>query len=404
MYGRGRRRCCGAIGIECGSSHGELAIGTGTYFFRVHARGAEARLIALELFAGALKIRARHLELVPRILTFFLYALDLLLTALKRRLGTLEFVMRMLPVGLCTLELFVTTAKRCLDTLEFVVYVLPFFLGALKLFVTTVKRCLGTLEFVVCVLSLVLGALEFFLAALNGGLRMLELIVRASKIFLRTCQVRLRGGDVGLHPLEVGLDPRNLTVRPLQIGLHAFAIRLRALPVGLSTFQFRVRAFEVCLRAFPLSLRALKVRLRPRPLGHDRFVQLTARLRGQFGGRLLGLLSDAQGLGDHRALDIGAGGRDFGLEARGPLHADLLELCRPTLFGVSLGVPPRLNDRLFMCLREPSEMRLQLSVQTRANAVDDGTKLILGHSLALSGGRSGKSSTENAASSRPTAT
>jgi hypothetical protein len=49
-------------------------------------------------------------------------------------------------------------------------------------------------------------------------------------------------------------------------------------------------------------------------------------------------------------------------------------------------------------------MRLDLGVQARANAVDDGAKLILGHSLALSGRRSGKSSSENAASSRPTAT
>jgi hypothetical protein len=235
-------------------------------------------------------------------------------------------------------------------------------------------------------------------------LRTLEFVVRASKIFLGARQVRLRGYGVRLHALELGLDARNLTVSPLQLALHPFAIRLRALPVGLSPFHVRVRAFEVCLRPFAFSLSTFEICLRPRPLGGDRFVQLTARLKRQFGGRLLGFLPDAQGLRDHRALDIRAGRRDFGLEARGPLPADLLELRRPALFGVSLGVPPRFHHRQFVGLREAPQMGLELSVQTRPNVVDDGTKRILGHSLALSGGGSGKSSSENAASPRPPVT
>jgi len=188
------------------------------------------------------------------------------------------------------------------------------------------------------------------------------------------------------------------------LGLQAAEIGLRALPVGLSPFHFRVRAFEVCLRPFAFSLRTFEICLRPRPLGRDRFVQLTAGLKGQFGSRLLGFLPDAQGLGDHRALDIGAGRREFGLEARGPLPADLLELRRPALFGVRLGVPPRFPHCQFVGLGEPPQMGLELSVQTRANVVDDGTERILGHSLALSGEGSGKSSSENAASPRPPAT
>jgi hypothetical protein len=366
----------GAVGIACGASFGDLAIGTGTYFFDLQARGAEVRLIALELLSGALKIRASPLEFVLRMLTLFLYALDRFLTALKRCLNALEFIMGVLPPFLCPLELLLTALKRR-----------P-----------------GTLEFVECVLPFRLGALELFVAALEGCLRTLEFVVRASKIFLRARQIGLRGFGVRLDALELGLDARNVTVRPLQLGLHAFAIRLRALPVGLSPFHFRVRPFEICLSAFAFSLRAFEICLRPRPLGRDCFVQLTARLKGQFGGRLLGLLPDAQGLRDHRALDIGAGRRDFGLEPRGPLPADLLELRRPTLFGVGLGVPPRFHHCLFVCLCEPPQMGLELSVQTRANVVDDGTKRILGHSLALSGGRSGKSSSENAASPRRPAT
>jgi hypothetical protein len=323
-----------------------------------------------------LKIRARRLEFVLRTLTVCPYALDFFLTTLKRGLNALEFIMGVLPPFLCTLQLLLTTLKRR-----------P-----------------GALEFVECVLPFCLGALDIFVAALEGCLRTLEFVVRASKVLLGARQVRLRGNRVRLHALELGLDARNLTVRPLQLGLQPFAIRLRPLPVGLSPFHFRVRAFEIGLRAFPFSLRTFEIGLGPRPLGGDRFVQLTARLIGQFGGRLFGLLADAQGLGDHRPLDIGAGRRHFGLEARGPLAADLLELRRPTPFGVSLGVPPRVYHCLFVGLSKPPQMSLELSVQTRSNVVDNGTKRILGHSLALSGGGSAKSSSENAASPRTPAT
>ncbi len=374
--GYGGSGCHCAIGIQGGASVGDLAIGTRTYFFHLRPRGAEVPLAALEFLACALKIRARCLEFVLRTLTFFLYAPDLFLTVLKRCLNALEFIMGVLPPFLCTLQLFLTTLKRR-----------P-----------------GDLEFLECVLAFCLGAWQFFVAALEGRLRTLELVVRACKVLLGARQVSLRGYDVRLHALELGLDTRHLTVRPLQLGLDAFAIRLRALPVGLGPFHFRVRTFEIRLRPFPFSLRTFKIGLRPRPLGGDRFLQLTARLTGQFGGRLLGLLADAQGLGDHRALDIGAGRGDFGLEPRDPLTADLLELGRPAPFGVSLGVPPRLYHCLFVGLRKPSQMSLELGVQTRSNVVDDSTKRILGHSLALSGAGSAKSSSENAASPRTPAT
>jgi hypothetical protein len=108
----------GAIGIEGGASIGDLAIGTGTYFFQLRARGAEVRLIALECLAGALQIRARRLEFVLRMLTFFLYASDLFLTALKRCPNALEFIMGVLPPFLCALELLLTALKRRPGTLE----------------------------------------------------------------------------------------------------------------------------------------------------------------------------------------------------------------------------------------------------------------------------------------------
>ena len=368
--------CHCAIGIQCGASIGDLAVGTGTYFFHLRPRGAEVPLTALEFLAYALKIRARCREFVLRTLTFFLYALYLFLTVLKRCLNALEFIMGVLPPFLCTPQLLLTTLKRRPGTLEFVERLLPFCLGALELFV----------------------------AALEGYLRTLESVVRANKIFLGARQVRLRGYGVRLYTLELGLDLRNLAVSPLQLPLHTFAIRLCALPIGLSPFHVRVRAFEVCLRPFAFSLRALEICLCPRPLGGDRFVQLTARLKRQFGGRLLGFLPDAQGLRDHRPLDFRAGRRDFGLEARGPLPTGLLELRRPTLFGLSLSVPPRFHHCLFVGPGKPPQMGLELGVQTGSNVVDDGTKRILGHSLALSGGGSGKSSSENAASPRTPAT
>jgi hypothetical protein len=374
LYGGSGGHC--AIGIECGAGIGDLAIGPGAYFVHLRLRGTELPLTALELLACALKIRARRLEFVLHTLAVFPYALDFFLTALKRGLNALAFIIGVLPPFLCTLQLFLTTLKRR-----------P-----------------GALEFVECVLPFCLGALDIFVAALEGCLRTLEFVVRAGKVLLGARQVRLRGNCVGLHALELGLDARNITMRPLQLGLQPFAIRLRPLPVGLSPFHFRVRAFEIGLRPFPFSLRTFEIGLGPRPLGGDRFVQLTARLIGQFDGRLLGLLADAQGLGDHGPLDIGAGRRHFGLEARGPLAADLLELRRPTPFGVSLGVPPRVYYCLFVGLSQPSQMSLELSVQAGSNVVDNTPKRILGHSLALSGGGSAKSSSENAASPRTPAT
>jgi hypothetical protein len=329
---------------------------------------------------------------------------QLLAGTLKIRARSLEFVLRLQPFLLHALELFLTALKRCLRSLELVKRVLPFFLDTPELVLIALKSRLGTLEFPEGMLPLVKCALKLRCAALKVRPRTLEPVVCASEIFLRTGQLRLCGDQIPLHPLVAGLEARSLAVRALQIRLDAFAIRLRALTVGLDSLQFGVRAFEVGMRTFAFRLRPFEVGLRPCPLGGDGFLQLTASLGRQFSRRLLGLLPDPQGLGDQGALDVGPGGCDFGLQTGVPLPAHVREFRRPPLFGVDLGETPRLDHRLFVGLGEPSEMRLELGVQARANAVDDGAKLILGHSLALSGRRSGKSSSENAASSRPTAT
>jgi hypothetical protein len=74
------------------------------------------------------------------------------------------------------------------------------------------------------------------------------------------------------------------------------------------------------------------------------------------------------------------------------------------LLGGGLSVAPGLLEGFLMCVGEAAEMGLELSLQTRANSVDDRAELILNHSLALCEAGSGKSSTEDPATSSPTAT
>jgi hypothetical protein len=281
---------------------------------------------------------------------------------------------------------------------------LEFFASVREIFLRTCHAALRAGDVGPGPLKIGLRAHDIALCTLEIRLCLFEVAEGPLEIRLHAIAIRVRTGQIGLHTLKIGLRVFELAVGPLEIGLRALTVRVRTLTVCLRAFELGAGALQIRVCAFAFGLRAFQIRLRPRALRGDRFLELAACLQGRVGGRLFSLDADALGLGRHHALDLGAYRRNLRLEVRVPLAAGLVEPGGRALFGGSLGVASGLLDSFLMCFGETAEMGLELSLQARPYSVDDCAELILDHTFALCEAGSSKSSTENAATSSPTAT
>jgi hypothetical protein len=113
-------------------------------------------------------------------------------------------------------------------------------------------------------------------------------------------------------------------------------------------------------------------------LGEGAF-ELLAAGRRMLGRRLFGFDPQAHGFSDHPPFGVGPHRGDLGLEARRPLAANLLDLRRPSLFGVGLGGAARLLDLVGVALGQPCQLSFELLVQAAPYRVDRRTKRIFSH-------------------------
>jgi hypothetical protein len=235
-------------------------------------------------------------------------------------------------------------------------------------------------------LQLLLRAFERLVRALQILLRSLTLDVRLSQILLRALMIGMSALQVmvgllpiGLRALEFFLGAIALGVRTLQLVVRHLSIRLRPLRVRLRALHVGLRALQLGLRALAFGLRAFEIRLHASALGGHGVFQFTARLRGGLRGAVFGLCSrPCHGFGCG-ALQFGAGRGHFRLETRAPLGVDVVELWRPALFGICLGPLPRFLHCLIVWIGEVPELRLELGLQLRPDAVNDAANRLLGH-------------------------
>jgi len=211
------------------------------------------------------------------------------------------------------------------------------------------------------------------------GVRALQLVLRSFECLVRALQLLLRGFAVGLCTLQFFLRPFALALGALKIVVRGLSIRLRSLSIGLRAFEVGLRALNISLCAFSVGVGAFEIRLRASALVRDRFFQFTARLVGRLRGGLFGLAPCAGDRLGQRALDVGACRRHLGLEARPPLHLNLVQLGGPALLGIRVSTLTRIVKRLFVTLRQIPQVSVELRLQFGANAVNHPANVFLGH-------------------------